>query len=227
MVTQRFEFSATPGLTLTVKLFLRGSDVVVRSGVATQKAANASRYYIDFTDVPAGTYIMDGFIGSVGGYVAETFEVLLLDGLYVPNSELVRTVVTTGGGTVQDNSPVTSTGKLRAIIIGDDYLAANNRQFAWTVDAVTGFVPASVSAVFSLRATLPCGTYSTSVTGTVSDLGAGRWSVSVDLPAAATANLVEGDYDWSMSLLSAGVVITKIQNQGDTNRVKVYASLRN
>lgn len=126
--------------------------------------------------------------------------------------------------TIMDVPPVTASGRLRTLIIGDDYLAANGRALTWTVPAVAGFTVADVVARFGLTATLSCGVYSATVTGSVTDNLNGTWRVSIDLPGSATIALLSGDYDYSMTLQSNGVNITKIQNLTPTDRVKLFAS---
>lgn len=325
MATQTLEFNATTGLTITCKLFAIGSDTVVASVAATEKTNDKNRYSVAFTNIPAGRYRLNGFVGSVGGFVNETYNLLLITAVFLPESEsssaiyppverdtaddraiefdwiagatfaggdstrifpgqaanqaasisgaitLVRsgrysiayniadraldgtTVVPTeviytivddngnrgtltlvivavgsggaSGGTTFDRSPVTATGRLRQIVIGDDYLAANDRSFIWTVPEVSGFTVGDVVAKFGAKATLPCGDYSFLVEGGAEDNGDGTWEVSVDLPRSATYGLLApGSYNWSMVLEHSGVVITKIQNLTDAEKVKVVAS---
>lgn len=87
MATQTIEFSATPGLTITAKLFALGSDTVVDSVVATEKTNDKGRYVAVFTDLPAGTYRMNAFVGSVGGFANEIYEILAVTDTYLPRSE--------------------------------------------------------------------------------------------------------------------------------------------
>lgn len=130
-----------------------------------------------------------------------------------------------GGGTTFDQAPVTPTGRLRQIIIGDDYLEANSRAFIWTVPAVTGFVAGAVTVNFGASAVFACGAYSFLVSRVgVTDNGDGTWEVSIDLPGSATVGLEPGDYDWSMTLSYNGVNITKIQNLSLPERVKIFSS---
>lgn len=129
--------------------------------------------------------------------------------------------------TVFDVPPVAASGRLRQIVIGDDYLAANGRSFAWTVPAIAGFTASSVEVRFGASAALSSGVYSfleTRASGGVTDNGDGTWDVSIDLPGSTTENLSSGAYDWSMTLSSAGVDITKVQNASSVDRVKIVAS---
>jgi hypothetical protein len=100
-------------------------------------------------------------------------------------------------------SPVSPTGAIRAaIIIGDDYLAANARAFEWTISARAGVTVGTASCRFG-GSNAELGK-SWLVTGTVSDLGAGQWKLSFDLNKTVTADLLEGYYRWSVELVSAG-----------------------
>lgn len=100
-------------------------------------------------------------------------------------------------------SPVSSTGAIRAaIIIGDDYLAANARAFEWTISARTGVTVSTASCRFG-GSNAELGK-SWLVTGTVSDLGAGQWKLSFDLSKTVTGALLEGYYRWSVEIVSAG-----------------------
>lgn len=87
MATQTIEFSATPGLTITAKLFALGSDTVAASVVATEKTNDKGRYVAVFTDLPAGTYRMNAFVGSVGGFANEIYDILAVTDTYLPRSE--------------------------------------------------------------------------------------------------------------------------------------------
>lgn len=87
MATQTLEFNCGPGLSITCKLFAMGSDTVLGSVVATPYANDASRYYLDFTDLTDGAYRLVGFIGGVPGYVQEVYDILATTGRYFPRSE--------------------------------------------------------------------------------------------------------------------------------------------
>ena len=88
METQTLEFNATQGLTLTAKLFFRGSDTVVGSVAATQKTNDKGRYTAVFTDVPAGKYRLNAFVGANGGFANETYNLELVTLVFFPDSEI-------------------------------------------------------------------------------------------------------------------------------------------
>lgn len=90
-VFQTLEFNASPGLanTITAKLFALGADTIIASAVAIEKTNDKGRYVVVFTDVPAGRYRLNGFVGSTGGYAKETYRLLLLTAKFYPDSELI------------------------------------------------------------------------------------------------------------------------------------------
>lgn len=92
MATQTLEFNATQGLTLTAKLFALGSDTVVQSVSATAKTNDKGRYTAAFTDVPAGRYRLNAFVGSNGGFVNELYKLTLSSATFFPESESQQAV---------------------------------------------------------------------------------------------------------------------------------------
>jgi len=87
MATQTLEFSAASGLTISCKLFAIGSDTVVDTQTATEKTNDVNRYSVDFVDVAAGTYRLNGFVGSDGGFANEVFDLTLTTATFQPRSE--------------------------------------------------------------------------------------------------------------------------------------------
>jgi hypothetical protein len=223
MATQTLEFSAGTGLTLSCKLFALGSDTVVDTQTATERTNDKNRYRVAFTNVPAGAYRMNAFVGATGGFANEVYDLLLATDIYYPRSESAsggggggtgdasqatlllvkaKTDLITAGN-VTYTSPVSPTGAIRgAIIIGDDYLAANARAFEWVISARAGYVVGTSTGRFG-GSNAELGK-SWLVTGTVSDLGGGEWKLSFDLNKTVTADLLEGYYRWSVELVSAG-----------------------
>ncbi len=114
---------------------------------------------------------------------------------------------------------VSPTGEIASpLIIGDDYLAANDRAFQWTVPAITGVTVGTATAYFGGK--MINGTDNWLVSGTVADIGSGQWRISVDLPKTATADLQPGRYRWSCEIRSAsGTEITRVRNAGDNKTV--------
>lgn len=87
MATQTLEFTAGTGLTITCKLFAIGSDTLVASATATEKTNDLNRYSVSYTDIPAGTYRLNGFVGAVGGFANEIYDLTLTTSTFYPRSE--------------------------------------------------------------------------------------------------------------------------------------------
>lgn len=117
--------------------------------------------------------------------------------------EIAAKTALISGGSVQVNLPVTATGSLRPIVIGDDYLAANGRAFTWTISAIAGITPGTATAYFGGTSTgSPQHTFL--VTGTVTDNGNGTWTVRCDMPRATSATLLEQQYEWTLGIQASG-----------------------
>ena len=118
--------------------------------------------------------------------------------------------------TVGTQLPVASSGVIDEIIIGDDYLAANGREFEWTIAAPTGFVLATSTCSFGGKK----GTETWLVSGTITDAGAGNWTLSFDLNKTDTEGLEPGTYEWSVEVKNAtSKEITKVRSR--TTKVKL------
>jgi hypothetical protein len=87
MATQTLEFNAGTGLTISCKLFAIGSDTVVATATATEKTNDDNRYAVEFTDVAAGAYRLNGFVSSVGGFANEIYDLTLETATFYPRSE--------------------------------------------------------------------------------------------------------------------------------------------
>ena len=251
MATQTLEFNAGTGLTISCKLFALGSDTVVATASATEKTNDLNRYSVAFTDLAAGAYRLNGFVGAVGGFVNEIFDVEASTATYFPRSalgnvpsaaatadavwdellsghavlgsagEIVEAIkaktdlLGTGAATV--TAPVTSTGELADIVIGDDYLATHSRAFEWTVDAVSGVDVGDASCKFGVKHPKRGGFI---VDGTVTLSGV-KWLLSFDVAKTDTADLTEDDYEWSVEVRDAsGNEITRVRN-ADCRLVKL------
>ena len=117
----------------------------------------------------------------------------------------------TAGATL--TRPVTATGYIDEIIIGDDYLASTDTAFEWSWVAHDGFVAGTSTCRFG--GVSQCdGTQGWLVTGTITDT-AGTWTLSFDLPKAVTS-LLSGKYDWSVEVTNASsneVTVMKSRTQ--------------
>jgi hypothetical protein len=125
-----------------------------------------------------------------------------------------KTALITAGGTVNVTSPVTATGQLASpLIIGDDYLAANGRQFRWTVALPSGYVIGTSTARFGMRYEDDEGVNSFIATGTVTDATGGNIHLDFDVTKTVTGTLRPGWYEWSVEIVSAtGTEITRVKS---------------
>jgi len=118
--------------------------------------------------------------------------------------------------TVGTQLPVASSGVIDEIIIGDDYLAANGREFVWTIAAPTGFILGTSTCSFGGKK----GTETWLVSGTITDAGGGNWTLSFDLNKTDTQGLEPGTYEWSVEVKNASSKeITKVRSR--TKKVKL------
>ena len=117
-------------------------------------------------------------------------------------------------GTIASSIPVTATGQIDGpLVIGDDYLSANGRAFAWTVALPSAFVIATSTCKFGMQYQDEDGTYSFTVTGTVADAGSGNVTLTFDVPKATTGTLGPGWYRWSVEIASAsGTEVTRVKS---------------
>ena len=145
--------------------------------------------------------------------------------LGVPTSGTTPTDPTTGildeirdktalitSGSVQTSIPVTAQGQITGpLIIGDDYLTANGRQFDWTIALPTGFVAATATCKFGMIFEDESGVSEFNLSGTVADVGSGNVRLRFELPRATTGTLKAGFHRWSTEIVSAaGVEVTAV-----------------
>jgi hypothetical protein len=83
---QTLEFNAPTGLTISCKLFAVGSDTVAATESATEKTNDKNRYAVT-VDVAAGSYRLNGFVGSDGGFVNEIYDLTAATATFYPRSE--------------------------------------------------------------------------------------------------------------------------------------------
>lgn len=119
----------------------------------------------------------------------------------------------TGGVSVTVTQPVSTDGNLiYPIVIGDDYLATNSRAFVWDIPAITGFVVGSCTCKFGGKYHAKDTDYAWLVTGTVTDLGTGKWRLSFDVAKTVTASLTPAYYVWSVEIAYGGTEITRVRS---------------
>ena len=173
-----------------------------------------------FTDAPAADYLLVVFLGSDGiaSYqYALTLETAtfqpstgggggdatlakqneILDGQSDIDDELA-TIKGKFASTVLISQPVATSGQIdKPIIIGDDYLATNDRAFEWTIDAPTGATVDNASCSFGITSEYG-GSFK--VTGEITDAGSGKWKLAFDVPRTETESLQPGSYTWSVQV---------------------------
>ncbi len=102
-----------------------------------------------------------------------------------------------GTGSATSSSPVTPTGTINPITIGDDYLAIHQRVFEWTVDKPAGFDLTNAKCWFGGKLD---SNNKWLVEGEITDLGSNRLKLTFELPKAKTKALKPGNYDWSAAV---------------------------
>lgn len=117
-------------------------------------------------------------------------------------------------GTIASSIPVTASGQIDGpLVIGDDYLSANGRAFIWTVALPSAFVIATSTCKLGMEYQDEEGTYSFTVTGTVTDAGSGNVTLTFDVPRTTTGTLGPGWYRWSVEIASAsGTEVTRVKS---------------
>ena len=125
-----------------------------------------------------------------------------------------------GTGSAVSAAPVSATGTIATIIVGDDYLAANGRAFEWLVDPVAGFDFATCTCWFGGAANSSANAWR--VEGSIMEVD-GKWKLSFDLPKTATEALERGDYQWSVAVHGAtGTEVTRVRNK-DGHKVSLVS----
>ena len=65
-------------------MILLEGNTVAASVVATEKTNDKGRYVAVFNDLTAGAYRMNAFVGSVGGFANEIYDILSVTDTYLP-----------------------------------------------------------------------------------------------------------------------------------------------
>ena len=147
----------------------------------------------------------------------------ILDGQSDIDDELV-TIKGKFASTVLISQPVATSGQIdKPIIIGDDYLATNDRAFEWTIDAPTGATIANSSCSFGIVSDHG-GSFK--VSGLISDAGSGKWKLSFDVARTETESLTPGSYTWSVQVDddSNNELTQVISSNGNTVRLVTKAT---
>lgn len=86
------------------------------------------------------------------------------------------------------------------VIIGDDYLEANNRHFEFTISAPSGGVVGTSTC--KLGFANDCGE-GFSVSGSLVDNGDGTWKLKFNIEGDDYGSITEGFYNWTASVYDA------------------------
>lgn len=200
---QTLEFSAGTGLTLSCKLFALGSDTVVATASASEKANDKNRYAVVFADIPAGAYRLNAYVGATGGFANEIYDLTLTQTTFYPRSEASLVVTPPTGArsvaiTVRDTSNVAIQGAtVRLERAGYSYTLTTNASglVTFSVDDATytvtitagGFSFTPVSLVVGGNVTQTYQMTASTVSPSAPPYTTGFWTV-LDLNGVAQAN---------------------------------------
>lgn len=220
------EFSAVAGKSFSVQAYDPASNTASGSAVANvQDTGVATRYRFSLTGTGIKYVVATVTNLKVTGYV--NLDAPGANGycsLYETYDEAaaVAKIKSIGTGTATIAAPVTPTGSLTEIIIGDDYLTTHNRALVWTVDKPLNFDVAGASCWFGGKFEA-CQKWL--VSGSIDDNG-DTLTLTFELPKAKTKLLTPGNYDWSVAIHdSAGNEITSVKS--GTNSVTLSRKFTN
>jgi len=212
--------------TITAKKINTSSDAVVATATSVSLSSNGQVYSASFNDTTTGTFLFRLYDDGVG-FASIVLDIDAASGAWGDLTDISNDITAAldaiqaktdliTSKTVGTQLPVASSGVIDEIVIGDDYLAANGREFEWTIAAPTGFVLATSTCSFGGKK----GTNTWLVSGTITDAGGGEWTLSFDLNKTDTASLEPGTYEWSVEVKNASSKeITKVRSR--TTKVKL------
>lgn len=236
------EFTAPTGKTFSVQLYnattlaaIGAAITPVTDTAGIYRASTGANTGIVYVEATATNILVAGFANlddaAANGYspLRDTYDeantkagVRSAVGLASANLDtqlgaIAEKTATIGTGVISGSSPVSDTGNIAEIIIGDDYKAANGRAFTWTVAAPTGFTLADCTCHFGGNGGVKG---SWNISGTITDAGSGNWLLSFDLLGSHTASCSKGKYEWSVAVHnSSGIEITKVRS--DSTKVEL------
>jgi hypothetical protein len=153
------------------------------------------------------TTIINHLVGIKGaGWSTETLKAIdaLIDAIKAKTDTL-------GVASVTATSPVSTAGTLATIVRGDDYLAADGLALEWSSSAWPDLSGASIA--MTLR-DVEEDAVAVTAAGSVTVAGAGTQTVSVDLQAADTEDLLPGIHSYKFDVqatLAGGSVVTLVR----------------
>jgi hypothetical protein len=120
---------------------------------------------------------------------------------------------TAAGVNVVFVSPVSQSGQLKELIIGDDYLAANGRALVWEFDPIAGMDIGDATASLGVRRR----SVNVIWTGSVSVGGNGQWVASIEIQNDEWDDITQGLYEYSLEITDGVNVreITRVINELD------------
>jgi hypothetical protein len=214
MATQTLEFNAGSGLTLSCKVFALNSDTVVDTQTATEQTNDKNRYRVAFTDLPAGAYRLNAFVGAVGGFANEVYDVTLSTATFYPRSEdstlggkIIGTLAA-GTHTAQTGDAFARLGAPAGASIAEDIANIDGGSGLTGPNTVTITVTDGTNpiedATVRIHRTGYSETKKTNASGVVSfTVTSANWSVSISATGYASetnALTVDGDETVSYSL---------------------------
>ena len=208
MATQTLEFSAGTGLTLSCKLFALGSDTVVATASATEKTNDKNRYTVQFASL-SGAYRLNAFVGAVGGFGNEVYDVTDIAATFTPRSEAKTDIsllaLEATSQAIKAKTDLITAGNISVLQdrVNDNTITM---QFNENTSATVNLDEDTTSATLQFVVARPDGTdVLTIANGSITRTST---SFTVTITTAVTATI--GQYLWSLRDITSGNrVITK------------------
>ncbi len=213
------EFIANPAKTFSAVVYDEGlAQVGTASNIQDTSAPGLYRFSVNTEGVVyvvatatnlkvLGWADLDTPGGNEASSLADTFEEATRQAVI----EFIRSKsALIGSGSVALTAPVTTTGKINPLTIGDDYLSANGRSLRWVIDKPVGFELAGAKCYFG-GARNSCSTWN--VEGEIEEVDEDQIALVFELPRDTTRLIKPGNHDWSVAVHdSEGVEITTVQS---------------
>jgi hypothetical protein len=221
------EFTANAGKTFSVQAYDPAANTAFGSAIANvQDSGVTTRYRFSLTGTGIKFIVATATNLKIVGYVnldspGANGYCSLFDNYEDAAAAAKIKKIGTGSATVA--TPVTATGKLNEIIIGDDYLSIHERAFEWTIETPGSFDDSGATCWFGGKFE---GVNKWRVEGDITDNGNGTLTLTFELERADTADLEPGNYDWSAAIHDAdGNQLTTVKS--GTNSVTLARKFTN
>ena len=192
--------------------------------VATATASGTGTSFVFVFAVPAGVALGDTVLVETAEdqpRAVVTGQVVEADASESFAAEVsVEVVKGLTGNPVVLTQPVSPDGQIVGpLVIGDDYLAINQRALMWTIPPIPGVTPATATTQLGFSHTRHGGV---EVSGTVADNGDDTWTLIFGIESSDTEDAIKpGEYSWSVQVTSSdGKKITRVRNRDDCYRVR-------